>query len=918
MRYLYYLTIPNTHSYCMNKLKHASLALLAAVCAHTAIAQQPKPVLAVATPVPTNEAAVPPLISRELFFDNPETAGSQLSPDGKMIAFLKAKDGIMNIWVKSFNEPFEKARPLTASKEPIAGYFWSDDGKYILFSQSKGGNENDNIYAVNPTDAADPATGIPSARNLTPNDKVKAIIYAVSKKNPDIMWVGMNDRDESWHDLYKLQISTGKLTKLEENKDRLSGWVFDWDENIRLAMRNPENGTTEILKKEADGSYKKVYDCGMLEEINPINFTKDNKGVYIETNKGNDVNFSKLVLMDLQTLKITDVEKDPLNKVDFGGAFFSDKTHEMIMTSYTDAKTRRYFKDKVFENDYKYLQGKFPGMEVGISSMTNDENKCLISVYSDTKLPEVYFFDRKSKELVFQYTPRPKLKPYEQYFGPMEPITYKSSDGLEIPAYLTLPKGVKAANLPLIVVPHGGPWARDYWGFSGMGQWLTNRGYAVLQMNFRGSTGYGKKFLDAGNRQWGLLMQDDITWGVKHLVDKGIVDPKRVAIMGGSYGGYATLAGLAFTPDVYAAGVDIVGPSNLITLLNSIPAYWEAGRKVFTERMGDMETPEGKAFLERQSPLNSASKIKAPLMIIQGANDPRVKKAESDQIAIAMRDLGRPVVYLNAPDEGHGYHKPVNNMAAFAKAEEFIGKALHVRYEADMKPEIAARLKEITVDVNSLTLAKKIEITAMKAWPAPTADLKAGNYTYNITLEMQGQKIPMTMTRTVSEVQGNWVVKDAVSSPMGEQSDEGTYAKKSLQPLNRKAAAGPQVITYTYAGNKVTTNMMGKENSIDINGAYIPDGAGNDLLIARLPLADGYQTGFYVATQDGKSQLHKFAVVGKESVNGTSCYKCELTNVDDATDVTTFYVDATSKMTQKIEAPLAQMPGAKMTIELKK
>ncbi|RYE19284.1 MAG: S9 family peptidase, partial [Sphingobacteriales bacterium] len=533
-----------------NKLTKASIVLATAmqVAAGTQAFAQKSP------------AEQPPLIQRELFFDNPEISGSQLSPDGKMISFLKANKGIMNIWVKAFDAPFDKAMPLTASEEPIAGYFWSDDGKYILFTQAKGGNENDNIYVVDPRAKAD-ASGVPASRNLTPNDKVKAYIYAVSKKNPDVLWVGMNDRDASWHDLYKLEISTGKLTLLEKNTDRLAAWIFDWDENIRMAMRSPEDGSTELLKRGKDGSYTKVYECGALESCSPINFSKDNKSVYIETNKGADVDLSKLILMDLTTLKITDAERDPLNKVDFGYALFSDKSHDMFLTTYTDSKKRVYYKNKELEKDANFIKAKFPGMEMNYNNFTKDEDKFLFSISSDTKLPEVYFFDRKKREMVFQYSPRPKLKPYEKYFGEMQPITYKSSDGLEIPAYLTLPKDAEAKNLPLVVMPHGGPWARDYWGFNGFAQWLANRGYAVLEMNFRGSTGYGKKFLDAGNRQWGMLMQDDITWGVKDLVSKGTVDPKRVAIMGGSYGGYATLAGLAFTPDVYAAGVDIVGPS---------------------------------------------------------------------------------------------------------------------------------------------------------------------------------------------------------------------------------------------------------------------------------------------------------------------------------------------------------------------
>lgn len=280
----------------------------------------------------------------------------------------------------------------------------------------------------------------------------------------------------------------------------------------------------------------------------------------------------------------------------------------------------------------------------------------IVSATSDTEPGETYLFDRKTKKLTLQYRIREKLP--REALAPMKAISYKSSDGLEIPAYLTLPKGVEAKNLPLVVFPHGGPWARDSWGYNTFAQFLANRGYAVLRMNFRGSTGYGKKFLNAGNLQWGDKMQDDITWGVKSLVAQGVVDPKRAGIMGGSYGGYATLAGLAFTPDVYAAGVAIVAPSNLITLLESIPPYWEAGRKIFHERMGDPTKAEGKKQLERQSPLNSAGKIKSPLLVVQGANDPRVKKAESDQIVVALRERGFPVEYLVAPDEGTASRDP--------------------------------------------------------------------------------------------------------------------------------------------------------------------------------------------------------------------------------------------------------------------
>ncbi len=326
----------------------------------------------------------------------------------------------------------------------------------------------------------------------------------------------------------------------------------------------------------------------------------------------------------------------------------------------------------------------------------------IIRAFSDTNPGEEYLFDRKTGQFTFLYRPLPKVPVKE--LAAMQVIRYASSDGLEIPAYLTLPKGADPKNLPLVVFPHGGPQARDYWGFNIIHQFLANRGYAVLSPNFRGSTGFGKQFLNAGNKQWGLKMQDDLTWGVKYLVAQGIADPKRVGIMGGSYGGYAALAGLAFTPKVYAAGVSLEGPSNLVTLLNSIPPYWESIRKKIYESVGDPTTPEGKAQLQRQSPLYSAGKMKAPLLVAQGANDPRVTKAESDQIVIALREQGLPVEYLVAPNEGHGFAHPVNNLARLATTEKFLSRHLGGRCQESMPNEVAKRLGEMRVDVKTVTV----------------------------------------------------------------------------------------------------------------------------------------------------------------------------------------------------------------------
>jgi dipeptidyl aminopeptidase/acylaminoacyl peptidase len=648
----------------------------------------------------------PPLIDRQLFFGDPEIARGQISPDGKFIAFVKPLDGTRNVWVKRTGEPFEKARPLSAeTKRPIGGYFWSRDGKFILFAKDQGGDENFNVYAVDP--AAPPAPGqkVPAARNLTEAKKVRAFIYEVPKTDPDTIYVGLNDRDPAWHDLYKVRISTGERTLLRKNTERLTGWVFDRKGQLRLATRSAENGDTEVLRVDADG-FKKIYSCNVFETCYPARFHKDGRRAYIVTNKG-DVDLTRLVLLDPAAGSEELVEADPMSRVDFEFPVFSERTDELLATAYQDDKTRMYWKDKAFAADYALLQKRLPGKEIFFGSGTDDERLFLISAVSDTEPGETYLFDRTSKKLTLQYRVFEKLP--RQYLAEIKVVHYKSSDGLEIPAYLTLPRGVPAKDLPLIANPHGGPWGRNSWGYDPLAQFLANRGYAVLQPNFRASTGYGKKFLNAGNHEWGQKMQDDITWGVKYLIAEGIADPKRVGILGGSYGGYATLAGLAFTPDVYAAGVSIVGPSNLITLMSSIPPYWEAIRKVFIERMGDPATPEGKAQLERQSPLNSADKIKAPLLVAQGQNDPRVNKAESDQIVVALRERGFPVEYLVAPDEGHGFARPVNSMAMFASAEKFLAKHLGGRYQEDMTPEVATRLQEITVDPKTVEAPKRAE-----------------------------------------------------------------------------------------------------------------------------------------------------------------------------------------------------------------
>jgi dipeptidyl aminopeptidase/acylaminoacyl peptidase/tetratricopeptide (TPR) repeat protein len=636
---------------------------------------------------------LPPLIDRELIFGNPEISGEQLSPDGKYLAFEKPWKDTLNIYVKGANESFRAARLLTTeTKRPIPGYLWSRDSKYILYAKDNDGDENYNLYAVDPEAKSAAGADAPAARDLTGLKGIRQQILDVPKKDPDTIYIGLNDRDKAWPDLYRLKLSTGEKTLVRKNTERITGWEFDLQGTLRLATRAAENGDTEVLRVDSD-KYTKIYSCNVFESCKPIRFEKDGKRAYMQTNKGPDMDLSALVLLDPETGKTEMVESDPLKKVDFGGAGFSEASDELALTWYMDDPLRLYFRDNGFESDFKWLRGQLPGKEVSHSSSTLDERVWLVSAYSDTEPGETYLFDRKTHKLTLRYKAQEKLP--REALAEMKPIHYRSSDGLEIPAYLTLPKGIPDKNRPTIILPHGGPWVRDVWGYNGYAQFFANRGYAVLSMNFRGSTGYGKKFLDAGNKEWGRKMQDDITWGVKYLVDEGIADPKRVGIFGGSYGGYATLAGVTFTPDLYAAAVDLFGPSNLITF---IPTRWEGSRQMSYQRIGNPTTPEGKALLVERSPLTSADKIKTPLMIAQGANDPRVNHAESEQIVIALRDRGFPVEYLLIPDEGHGFTRPVNNMASVMATERFFAKYLGGRYQEGGTPEVTARLKEITVD----------------------------------------------------------------------------------------------------------------------------------------------------------------------------------------------------------------------------
>lgn len=860
----------------------------------------------------TAKAQQIPLLDRALFFGNPEISAGQLSPDGKWISFMKEYNGIMNLWVKKTEEPFSSAKPLTDSKRPLAGYFWSEDGKYLLYVKDENGNENMNIFSVNPNTTAEKGK-IPASKNLTPLKDVTAGIVNVSRKNPDLMFVTINDRDKAWHDLYSLKISTGELKKIYENKDRVSSYDFDWDDNLKVLNKTDEKGNTTMFLKKGD-QLKPIYETNVSESAYIAGYTPDNSKMYMVTNKG-DLDKSTLFLFDPETLTSTKIESDPENKVDLGGINFDRNTRKIISTSYVVDKTKYYWKDKNREEMYNFLQNKFPGREISFVSATKDYSKFLISTSGDKYASDVYLFDPKTKNLAFQYTPRPKLKEVEKYLAEMKPISYKSSDGLVIPAYLTLPVGSSGKNLPMIVMPHGGPKGqRDYWGYNSYVQFLANRGYAVLLPNFRASGGYGKKFENAGDLQWGKLMQDDITWGVKYLIDQGIADKDKVVIMGGSYGGYATLAGLTFTPKLYAGGVDIVGPSNIFTLLNSVPAYWESFKSALYMMTGDPNTEEGKKRITEASPLFHVDKIEKPLLVIQGANDPRVNKAEADQIVIALRNKGKKVEYLLADDEGHGFRKPVNSMAMFAAIEKFLAEVIGGRYQKDMPEDVAKRLKEITMDTSKVTYEPKKEILAQQDLPKLNGSLSARTENYDAIMEMGANKIPMQVTRTISKKVNNWLIKDVATSAMGKMTDE-MEVDSNYKILSRTIEQMGQKIPLIYGNKNISMEMMGKKMDIPVSGLVV-EGPITDFIVTSVP-RDKPLTFEVLDMTSMKMKKQTLSFAGEETLNGKKVVKANVVSNDNPNDKTIYWINKENNEVLKSETNSPAMGGMKITVTKK-
>ncbi|WP_448480429.1 S9 family peptidase [Pseudoxanthomonas mexicana] len=643
------------------------LTLLASTVAFALAAQ--------AAPSAADRIAGTELIARDALFGNPERANVQISPDGKYLSWVAAVDGVLNVWVAPADNP-SQARAVTQDKaRGIRSYFWSYHPDTLLYLRDSGGDEDFHLYAV------DLKTG--QAKDLTPFPKTTAQVAGVSPKHPGTILVGMNDRDAQWHDIYKVDLASGKRTLLEKNDAQIAGYIADADYTLKYAQRSRPDGGADVLRRGANGAWEKFDDIPFEDVLttSPGGLTLDGKTLYFTDSRGR--NTAALFAIDVASGKRTLVLEDA--RADVGGTLADPATGKVQAVSVDYLRDEWKVVDPAIRADLEKLEAIGPG-DVSVNTRTLDD-KTWIVAYSAAEAPLVYYrYDRGAGTLTKLFSARPKLE--GKPLVPQWPVEIASRDNKTLVSYLTLPRSADANNdgkadapVPLVLLVHGGPWARDSYGYGGYNQWLANRGYAVLSVNFRGSTGFGKDFTNAGNGEWAGKMHDDLIDAVQWAVKQGVTTQDQVAIMGGSYGGYATLAGLTFTPDAFACGVDIVGPSNLNTLLSTVPPYWASFFEQLAKRMGDPRTDAGKKWLTERSPLTRADQIKKPLLIGQGANDPRVKQAESDQIVKAMQAKNIPVTYVLFPDEGHGFARPENNKAFNAVTEGFLAQCLGGRAE---------------------------------------------------------------------------------------------------------------------------------------------------------------------------------------------------------------------------------------------
>jgi len=630
------------------------------VGAGTALAMARSPIgldLGLTTPAASFDAAK--LIPLRDFFKNPEKGGFQVSPDGASFSFIQPYQRRLNVFVQP-RKGGPAVRITSETERDIAGYFWKGSGRIVYLKDFKG-DENFHLVSVN-------ADGT-NLMDLTPFDNVRAHVVDSRPDHDDEMLIAMNKRNPEIFDVYRIDLKTKELALIAENPGNITGWLPDHDGRIRVAVTADGVNTSLLYRADEKSPFKPVLTTSFKEAIAPLFFSFDNKRLYASSNINRDK--SAIVLIDPATAKEERVIFEHPD-VDVSRLLWSRKRKVLTHVRFTTWKGQRTFFDLETEAVFRDLGRQLPGYEIELGSTDKNEKIYIVSAWNDRTMGSEYLYDTTTRQLTKLADLAPWLE--EKELVKMLPITYRARDGLTINGYLTLPRS-GGKNLPLVVNPHGGPWSRDAWGYNPEAQFLANRGYAVLQMNFRGSTGYGRKFWEMSFKQWGKTMQDDISDGVRHLIREGVADPKRVAIYGGSYGGYATLAGLAFTPELYACGIDYVGVSNLFTFLNTIPPYWKPHLDMWHEMVGHPE--RDKALLEAASPALHADKIRAPLLIAQGAKDPRVNVNESDQMVAALKKRGIAVEYILKENEGHGFHNEENRFEFYEAMERFLAK--HMR-----------------------------------------------------------------------------------------------------------------------------------------------------------------------------------------------------------------------------------------------
>jgi len=603
-----------------------------------------------------------PLIPRQVLFGNPSKANPQVSPDGKQLTYLAPDTkNVLQVWVETIGK--KDARQVTHDpKRGIRNYQWAYAPDTLLYLQDNDGDENFHVHAVSLQRRRD--------RDLTAFQGVRAQIVAVDRHFPGEILVGLNLEDPRTFDVYRINLETGAIVLDTKNPGDVVEWVADPHFRIRAASAFLPDGGSEVRCRADDQApWKMVVRYGAEDaESGVLGFTEDGQSLWLLTSAGHDTR--SLVRRSLENGAEETIAGRP--GVDLEEVLMNPLTHRPIAVAFDRLRREWQVVDSQFQDDFRAIEDPQLG-DVAFGNWDRDLTKAILIYSGDTHPRDYYLYDRARKKKTHLFASRPELAKYP--LATMKPVVIKSRDGLDLVSYLTLPAGQEQKNLPLVLDVHGGPWARDSWDFNPEAQWLANRGCAVLQVNYRGSQGFGKKFLHAGDREWAAKMHDDLVDAVQWAAHEGYADPKRVAIYGGSYGGYAALVGATFTPDLFTCAVDIVGPSNLVTLLHSIPPYWAPMKKQFALRVGDVDKePE---FLQSRSPLFRADQIKIPLLIAQGANDPRVKQAESEQIVAAIKRTGKPVEYMLFPDEGHGFARPENRLKFYAAAEAFLAKYLH-------------------------------------------------------------------------------------------------------------------------------------------------------------------------------------------------------------------------------------------------